>query len=386
MAIPAFREGGIFRDIDSIQVGADFVAAMRAAVGFADVVVAVIGADWLSAAGARGRRLDDPGDAVRVELVEALTAGVPVVPVLVRDARMPRAEDLPAPLAPLVTRNAIEVSDARFDHDVERLVDALFTAAASSRRGRQAAPEKPTPGPYYEMGEAYLQQSDFVNAKRCMQAAIAAHPDSTQARFGLARALQGEAQGQITAMNYGIAADLLAEGEAAALEALRADDTDTDVQVQLGYLRKEIAQNYLASRNRRAAREALERARASFEMALGRDPDHVSALNGLANVAQIEGDYPRAIVLGRRVMRLHPRYTYAVLDLAIAYQESAKHADGPRRLRYARALRQTCRHLIALEADDEAAALPADVRDQVRRMLAWAEAVLAERTSAPRRR
>ena len=50
---------------------------------------------------------------------------LPVVPVLVRGARMPRAEQLPDDLKELAFRNAVELTHARWKSDVQVLVEAL---------------------------------------------------------------------------------------------------------------------------------------------------------------------------------------------------------------------------------------------------------------------
>jgi hypothetical protein len=85
----------------------------------------VIGSRWVEAAGPDGRRLDDPGDFVRLEIEAALTRGVRVIPVLVDGARMPRPDRLPACLAPLARRQAVELSHARFTADLAGLLNVL---------------------------------------------------------------------------------------------------------------------------------------------------------------------------------------------------------------------------------------------------------------------
>src|SRR6266446_3161938 len=121
----------VFMDVDAIQPGADFSEVINQAVGSCDVLVTVIGKNWLSAADVGGeRRLDDPRDLVRLEIHSALKHKIRVVPALVQGAQMPRADQLPKSLAKLAGRNALEVSYARWQHDVERLITTL---------------EKPTP-------------------------------------------------------------------------------------------------------------------------------------------------------------------------------------------------------------------------------------------------
>lgn len=71
------------------------------------------------------RRLDDPADLVRVEIACALGAGKVVIPVLVEDAEMPESGAFPPPLLPLASRNALSISDLRWDYDVGRLITRL---------------------------------------------------------------------------------------------------------------------------------------------------------------------------------------------------------------------------------------------------------------------
>ena len=82
----------VVRDVDSIQLGNDFAEVIAAAVTSCDVLVALIGHQWLAAAAG-------PNDFVRVEIESALTRGVQVIPVLIDGARMPAAAELPPSLA-----------------------------------------------------------------------------------------------------------------------------------------------------------------------------------------------------------------------------------------------------------------------------------------------
>ncbi|HEX3054122.1 MAG TPA: SUMF1/EgtB/PvdO family nonheme iron enzyme [Aggregatilineaceae bacterium] len=121
-----FDPADIFRDIDTIDYGVDFVQEIENAVQQCDVLLAMIGPQWDAITDKKGRRwLDDPNDFVRLEIVTALKRGIRVIPVLVGDAAMPYEEQLPADLQPLCRRNALEVGDRDFDHHVERLVRAL---------------------------------------------------------------------------------------------------------------------------------------------------------------------------------------------------------------------------------------------------------------------
>jgi hypothetical protein len=131
----------IFRDIETIAAGEDFVLAIQRALARSRVLLALIGPEWLTAKSADGqRRLDALGDFVRVEIAMALDQGHLVIPVLLQDAELPREDELPEPLRPLLRRQAIELSDPHWERDIEalarRLQDALNLPAEGG--GRQA--------------------------------------------------------------------------------------------------------------------------------------------------------------------------------------------------------------------------------------------------------
>jgi hypothetical protein len=118
--------GRVFMDIDTLDPGVDFVEAIEKAVGSCEVLIVLIGHEWVSVKDAAGRRrLDDPTDFVRLEVVKALERAIRVIPVLVQGASMPRHEELPADLDKLTRRNAIELSDARWSYDADRLIHAI---------------------------------------------------------------------------------------------------------------------------------------------------------------------------------------------------------------------------------------------------------------------
>src|SRR6185369_8101255 len=102
-----FGRDRIFMDVDAIEPGQDFVTVIENAVGSCEILIAVIGKDWLSSTGRTGR-LNNPNDFVRLEIGTALSRDVRVIPVLVERASMPKPEDLPEDLVKLTRRNAVE--------------------------------------------------------------------------------------------------------------------------------------------------------------------------------------------------------------------------------------------------------------------------------------
>ena len=135
-----FGHGQVFKDVDSIQLGDDFVEVITRAVGSCDVLLALIGDEWPTMTDEHGRgRLDNPNDFVRLEIEAALSRRVLVIPVLVDGARMPRADELPPSLAALVRRQALELSPAQFDFATSRLLRVLDRSLAEVRAARQDA-------------------------------------------------------------------------------------------------------------------------------------------------------------------------------------------------------------------------------------------------------
>lgn len=121
-----FGRRKIFMDIDSIEAGDDFAAAIDRTIASCDVLLGIIGPNWASATSPDGiRRLNEPGDFVRLEIARALNRGIRVVPVLVGEARMPAAEQLPDEIKNFAGKQAHELSDSRWDYDVKRLIKKL---------------------------------------------------------------------------------------------------------------------------------------------------------------------------------------------------------------------------------------------------------------------
>jgi hypothetical protein len=129
-----FGAAQIFKDVDSIQLGDDFVQVINRAVGSCDVLLALIGDQWLTITDSHGRRrLEDPNDFVRLEIEAALKRNVRIIPILVDGASIPRVDELPAGLTGLVRRQALEVSPSRFEYDTSRLLKVLDMTLAEVR-------------------------------------------------------------------------------------------------------------------------------------------------------------------------------------------------------------------------------------------------------------
>lgn len=143
-----FGAGQVFMDIDQIEPGEDFVEVIQRKVSACEIAIVLIGRHWLSSQDAEGRRrLDDPEDFVRLEVAASLDRKVRVVPVLVGGAAMPRMRDLPEAIATLARRNAIEISDARFHKDCDRLIESLSKNPSATAAPPDVTKRNATPAP-----------------------------------------------------------------------------------------------------------------------------------------------------------------------------------------------------------------------------------------------
>ncbi len=121
-----FGERRVFIDVCDIDAGSDFARTIDRRIGACEVLLAIIGREWLDSRGAGGgRRLEEAGDFVRQEIAAALRRGLVVIPVLVEQARMPTAAELPSELRELAGRNAFALRDERWDGDTEQLIRQL---------------------------------------------------------------------------------------------------------------------------------------------------------------------------------------------------------------------------------------------------------------------
>ncbi|HEV8194915.1 MAG TPA: toll/interleukin-1 receptor domain-containing protein [Ktedonobacterales bacterium] len=125
--VQSYGSGSVFKDVDSIPVGADFPTHIQHILRQATAQVVIIGPHWLNVLDENGRpRLQNPGDFVRQEVETALANGIPVIPVLVEGAAIPPARLLPPSLAQLPRLQAVSIRfDPDFSTDVHRLIAAI---------------------------------------------------------------------------------------------------------------------------------------------------------------------------------------------------------------------------------------------------------------------
>lgn len=132
----AFGDTRVGQDVVDFEPAANFPQEIAHHASRCSLLVVVIGPQWCGD-GPVSRMLD-PGDWVRQEVEIALQHGRPVLPVLLAGATMPRAEQLPPNMQPLLARNALPLrTGPDAPGDLRRIVAAArpFVRADWRRRG-----------------------------------------------------------------------------------------------------------------------------------------------------------------------------------------------------------------------------------------------------------
>lgn len=137
-----FGSSRVFMDVEGIEPGTDFTQVLDERIARAEVVVAVVGPNWLATAGARGSgTINCTEDYVFREIATAFACGVEVIPVLVGGASVPPQSELPDELADLTRRQMYAVNDTAFAASLFRLIRAVERSAARTRERRRLAPQ-----------------------------------------------------------------------------------------------------------------------------------------------------------------------------------------------------------------------------------------------------
>lgn len=134
-------------DIDNIPFGTDFRSHIQAVLQETEVLIVVIGPQWLGTDAAGAVRMSQESDPVRAEIEAAQARSLPLIPVLVDGARMPASAELPASFKDFAFLNAAEVATGRdFHPHLDRLIGAIDrTVAARGGSPLGAAPPRPAP-------------------------------------------------------------------------------------------------------------------------------------------------------------------------------------------------------------------------------------------------
>jgi hypothetical protein len=131
-----YGEDAVFTDFHSIPAGARYREKIEEALDVSDIVLVVIGEDWLTKKPTVG------DDVLREEVVSALSRdGLVVIPVLVEDAELPEAADLSDDLLALREFNACRLGNKNWDVEFAEIKRAI-----EGDDPREDAPEGAPPG------------------------------------------------------------------------------------------------------------------------------------------------------------------------------------------------------------------------------------------------
>ena len=170
--------GMFFRDVSGIGVGVDFAKEIERAIASSVALIAVIGPTWATESVNGRRRLDDPDDFVRLEVLNALKRGIRIIPVLVGGASIPEEEQLPPELHPLRKWNAIRLVEEYYEEGLERLIDAL-TSQLGAPRTQESVDHAESQRKLKQLrgeAEAALAVEDWFAGIQALQAAVSLDP------------------------------------------------------------------------------------------------------------------------------------------------------------------------------------------------------------------
>jgi TIR domain len=133
----------VFMDIDAISYGLDYRDHIRNTLEHSDILLAVIGPQWLAAQEAGEQRISLETDWVRIEIETALGKKIPVIPVLIDRTTLPKPNELPEKVRDLAFRQAISIdTGVDFRTHMDRLVRAMDELLARQRSTPQpSAPQ-----------------------------------------------------------------------------------------------------------------------------------------------------------------------------------------------------------------------------------------------------
>jgi hypothetical protein len=146
--IAQFGEQSVFMDVDNIPFGTDFREHIQSVLAQAQVLIAVIGPQWLGAAADGHNRMQEEDDPVRVEIETAMRRNITLIPVLVNGAGMPKVDALPDSLKAFAFLNAAPVDSGRdFRPHVDRLAQSIGEILGRKSGGTDAPKGLEAPAP-----------------------------------------------------------------------------------------------------------------------------------------------------------------------------------------------------------------------------------------------
>jgi hypothetical protein len=117
-----YRRDEVFKDVSSIPVGENFVAFIKSRIISAEVVLVIIGNDWVDTFAKRQGQVDF----VKEEIASALQLDKNIIPVFVEGVKAVPLQALPVEIQAVAQLQGIEVRpDPDFDQDIAKLIHAI---------------------------------------------------------------------------------------------------------------------------------------------------------------------------------------------------------------------------------------------------------------------
>lgn len=266
-----YGEDLIFQDVEDIQPGDNWLETIREELRACQVFLILIGPHWLVDQKGR-KRLENPDDILRMEVVEALESEGIVIPTLVGGAEMPPADSLPDPLKPLSLRQAISLRDEDWNEDVKALMERLSELILPTT---ELVPLRDAQRELYALQRQYLKHLDVNDAEALKLA--------QKSQKYLDRVMPLYPQ-------------------------------DGYLKVNRGYLFKNEAMALLRLGRKDEAETALNQGDAVFRTMLDETPDDPSAWNGLGSIEAVRGNFEQALEYIDRALEIAPDYPDALRD------------------------------------------------------------------------
>jgi hypothetical protein len=176
-----FGSKQVFLDMEDIEAGSDFPRIIDEAVSNCEVLLVIIGPNWLELRDEQGqRRIEAANDFVRLEISAALVRKIPIIPVLVENTKMPKAEELPDEIKLLSTLQMNLLAHDRWDDDIPRLINAIEKVTVEPQISR-----------LYATALTHIDQGNWQEGLANLESIISVQPrySDVQARIEPLRAL-----------------------------------------------------------------------------------------------------------------------------------------------------------------------------------------------------
>ena len=132
---PSFGQMNVFMDVEGmLKPGDNFIEVLGNKVSACDVLLVVMGPKWLTLL---KQREQDSTDFVFIEINAALEQKKRIIPVLVNNAVMPQALELPESIRAIVHFHAVNLRSNSFASDCGYLVRSIKTLAVAENKSSQ---------------------------------------------------------------------------------------------------------------------------------------------------------------------------------------------------------------------------------------------------------